>query len=86
VYSKVRDDGLSPSEVAEELELTAHSVRVHLRRAERAIRAELVALDLMPEGTEAPRRMLLDVPAVRRRRAHAKRRTERGRANLRAAH
>jgi hypothetical protein len=63
------------------LGISVDAVGSHLRRAECAIRAELVALDLMPNGTLAPIRMLLDaqaqVPAVRKRRAQTRRRAER---------
>jgi RNA polymerase sigma factor (sigma-70 family) len=81
VYTVVRRDGLSRSEAAAELGISVDAVGSHLRRAECAIRAELLALDLMPNGTLAPIGMLLDaqaqVPAVRKRRAQATRRAER---------
>ncbi len=88
VYVAVRDQGMSTSEAAEALALSANAVRAHLRRAELAIRAELLALGLMPEGTRASEGLLLaawgHVPAVLRRRAQeARRREEREAQELR---
>jgi hypothetical protein len=81
VYTVVRQEGLSLGDAAIELGISADAVGSHLRRAECAIRAELLALGLMPIGTLAPIGMLLDAqaqaPMVRKRRARATRRAER---------
>jgi RNA polymerase sigma factor (sigma-70 family) len=81
VYTIIRRDGVSPAEAAVRLGISPHAVRAHLRRAERAIRAELLALGLMPEGTQARTDVLLkakaDVPTVLKRRAQGGRRVER---------
>jgi RNA polymerase sigma factor (sigma-70 family) len=78
VYVGIRELMMTIKEAAEKFDMSERAVASHLRRAERAIRAELLACGLMPEGTTATRRMLRDaqarVPAVRARRAYERKR------------
>jgi len=72
IYRAVRQEGWSTREVAKRLKLSVNSVSAHLRRADRGVRSELLALDLMPETTRASAGLLFAalgaVPAVRERR------------------
>lgn len=73
VYNAIRDQMMSIEDTAAAFGMSRNSVVARLRRADCAIRAELLACGLLPEGTRATPRMLANahalVPAVLVRRA-----------------